>query len=85
MDPEERSQVARINALKSWAATRNRTTRTAAGRRAADVRFTKQARELLGPDATEKQVNRSAEALRAAFYREMALKSVRVRRKRRNT
>lgn len=82
MDPEERSQVARINAYKSWAATRSRSARTAAGRRAADQRFTAQARELLGPDATEKQVAQSAEALRSAWYRELALRSAKARRNR---
>jgi len=69
------SQQARINAHRSWAATRDRSARTRAARDASDARFTAQARELLGDDATEQQVARSAESLRKAWFLELARKS----------
>ncbi|RTL65950.1 MAG: hypothetical protein EKK42_20450 [Pseudonocardiaceae bacterium] len=75
----EKSQVARVNALRSWATTRNRSARTAPARAAADQRFYLQARELLGGEATPREIEQSASALRSAWYRDLALKSARVR------
>ena len=73
---------ARINAHLSWAATRDRLARTAPARDARDRRFVVQARERLGPDATEQQVEQSAQSLRSAYFTDLARKSVVARRKR---
>lgn len=81
MNSTEKSQVARVRALRSWASTRNRAARTAPARAAADQRFYVQARELLGADATASEVEKSAQALRSAWYVELAHKSVTARRR----
>lgn len=81
MTDPAKSQVARIKAHRSWAATRNRTARTAAARRAADQRFYQQARELLGPDATERQIEQSAQSLRSAWFADLARRSAAARKR----
>jgi hypothetical protein len=70
MPESEATLAARALAHRSWANTHDRTERTSHGRRAADARFLEQA----GGDPAR------AESLRKAFYAELTLKSVRVRR-----
>ena len=59
------SSQARIAAYESWARTLDRAARTAPAVRGLAEKFTREARERLGPDATEKQV---ADAARKAHY-----------------
>jgi hypothetical protein len=66
------SQQARIAALEGWARTRDRTARTEPMRTGLHAKFERQARELLGPDATDRQVADSAESLRKAHYQRMS-------------
>lgn len=63
---------ARIAAYESWARTADRTARTEPARAGLDARFLRQARERLGPDATEKQVADAAAAARRAHFLRMA-------------
>ena len=62
------STAARIAAHRSWARTADRTARTENGRRGLEERFLREARELLGPDATDRQVADSAASLRSAYF-----------------
>lgn len=69
--PAERRLVAQIAAHASWAATPNRSARTAAARAALDARFLAEANgDPIG-----------AEHLRKAYYARLALKSAQARRK----
>lgn len=69
----EKSQQASAAAYLSWAATENRTARTAAGRAAFENRFL----EAAGGDPQR------AAALRKAYFKQLVLKSVQARRRRR--
>ena len=62
------SSQARIAAYESWARTLDRAARTAPAVRGLAEKFTREARERLGPDATEKQVADAADAARKAHY-----------------
>ena len=53
--PASRSLQARIAAHESWARTADRAARTAPARAGLDARFQREARERLGPDATERR------------------------------
>lgn len=79
MTPEERTARAKLGAHISWANTTDPTARTEAGRRAAGMRFEKQA----DPDGvlTPQERARRAGHLRAAFYARMQLASATARRK----
>lgn len=79
-DTTERSMRLRLAAHKSWAATTDRSARTAAARRASHwTRFLTQAREM-HPGAPEAQIEAAANALRKAHYTDLALKSAQARR-----
>lgn len=80
MNTDERSMRNRIASYKSWANTKDRSARTAAARKSSHHdRFIRQAREM-HPDATEEQVEKAAEALKSAYYRELASRSAVTRR-----
>ncbi len=83
MDPTERTLRARLGAHQSWANTTDRTARTEVARRAADSRFTEEAR-LLHPEGTEAQIAAAAESLRKAHFTRMGLLSAQARRRRRD-
>ncbi len=83
MDPTERTLRARLGAHQSWANTTDRTARTEAARRAAESKFTKEAR-LKHPEATEAQIAAAAESLRKAHFTRMGLLSAQARRLRRD-
>ena len=80
MNAEERRLRAQLGAEISWANTADRTARTAPGRRAAEARFEKEARER-HPDAPEEQIAQVAEHLRKAHFRRMGLASATKRRR----
>ena len=67
-----RSQRARIAALKGWAKTADRTARTEPMRTGLIARFEREARAQLGPDATDLQVADAADAARRAWYQEIS-------------
>lgn len=69
MTAAERSQLASIAAHESWAATKDRSARTAPARKALDEKFLAQA------DGDPVR----AESLRRAHFKRLALKSARVR------
>ncbi len=80
MNTNERSMQMRIASYKSWANTADRSARTAAARKSSHHdRFIRQAREM-HPDATEDQVEAAAEALKSAYYRDLARRSAATRR-----
>jgi hypothetical protein len=80
MDPSERALRSRLAAYKSWGNTKDRSARTAAARKAStETRFINQAREL-HPDANDEQIRQAADALRKAYFTELALRSVQARR-----
>ncbi|MEU9821625.1 hypothetical protein ACIGG9_24785 [Pseudonocardia alni] len=66
----------------SWARTRDRAARTAPARRGLDARFEREARELMGDGATDKQIAQSAESLRRAHFRKLSRRSAQVRSRR---
>ncbi|MGN7247094.1 hypothetical protein ACTHQ1_05085 [Janibacter anophelis] len=69
--PAERRLAASIAAHESWAATEDRSARTAPARRALDAKFLEQA----GGDP------KRAESLRSAYFKRLALKSAQSRRR----
>jgi hypothetical protein len=75
-----RSSIARLGAHESWARTADRAARTANARAGLLARFEREAREQLGPGATEAQVAAAAESRKKAFYARIAAKSVAARR-----
>ena len=79
MDPLQARSAAHL----SWSATSDRRARTAPAREARDRRFVERARELLGPGATDEQVEQSAQSLRKAFFVDLARRSVVARMKKR--
>lgn len=80
MDTSERAMRARIASYHSWAKTKDRSARTAAARKAShETRFEKQAREL-HPDATAEQIEKAADALKKAYYSDLAKRSAAARR-----
>jgi hypothetical protein len=62
------SAAARLAAHESWAQTADRSARTAPARAALSARFEGEARERLGPAATERQVADAAESARRAHF-----------------
>jgi hypothetical protein len=77
--PEERALIAKIAAHESWLRTKDRTARTAAGRRAFHDRFDNQ----VDPDGVLAPHERAilAEHARKAHYSRMALRSAQSRRR----
>lgn len=77
LTPEQRVLRAQIAAHLSWSRTADRSARTAAARDAADARFERQVdpEGLLDPD----ERSRRARSARSAYFRQLALKSSRVR------
>lgn len=80
MTPVERAMAGKAGAYKSWGNTANRTARTAPGRRAADAKFDQMVIDAHGVLPPEEHA-KCAEAFRKAYYAELALKSVRSRKK----
>jgi hypothetical protein len=67
-----RSEAARVAAYASWASTKDRSARTAAGHTGLLKKFEREARERLGPDASEKQIADAADAGRKLYYARLA-------------
>lgn len=72
--------AARMAAHESWARTADRTTRTAAARAGLYARFEREARERLGPGASDRQVAEAAESARKAHYARLSAAGVAARR-----
>jgi hypothetical protein len=79
----DRSMSARIAAYESWARTPDRAARTSPARTGFLAKFEREARERLGPGATDLQVAQAAEAARKAHYLRLAAAGVAARRRRR--
>ena len=77
-----RSAAARIAAHESWARTPDRTARAMPGARGLDAKFTREARERLGPNASEKAVAEAADSARKAHFGRLAAAGVAARRNR---
>ena len=75
-----RSQKARIAAHKSWANTADRSARSASGQTGLLAKFEREARQRLGPGATDAQVAAAAESARKAHFAELSAKGVAARR-----
>lgn len=76
-----RSSAARIAAHESWAVTPDRAARTAAGRQGLDARFTREAREKLGPDASDAAVAAAAASRRKAYFSRLSAAAVAAKRR----
>ena len=74
------SAAARLAAHESWAATPDRAARTAAARAGLLARFEREARDRLGPEASDRQVADAAESARRAHYARMSAAGVAARR-----
>jgi hypothetical protein len=72
--------AARLAAHASWANTPDRAARTAPAARGLLAKFEREARERLGPDATDRQVADAAESARRAHYARMSAAGVAARR-----
>ena len=66
------SADARIAVLTSWANTADRSARTLPARNGLDEKFLREARERLGPEATDEQVAAAAGAARRAHFIRLA-------------
>jgi hypothetical protein len=73
------ASAARLAAYESWAATPDRAARTAPARRGLWAKFEREARDKLGPDATDRQVADAADAARKAHYARMSAAGVAAR------
>ena len=76
-----RSAAARIAAHESWARTPDRAARSMPGYTGLLARFTREARERLGPAASERQVALAAESARKAHYQRLAAAGVAARKR----
>ncbi len=74
------STTRRIAAYRSWANTRDRSARAAAGVAGQAAKWLREARERLGPDATDQQVALAADAARKAHYAILSAAGVAARR-----
>ncbi len=74
-----RSSAARIVARESRPRTPDRAAPAKPARNNMLEKFTREARERLGPDATERQVARAAESARRAFYARLSAAGVAAR------
>ena len=75
-----RSSAARLAAHESWARTPDRAARTSAARAGLLARFEREARERLGPGASEAAVQAAAESARKAHYARISRAGVQARR-----
>jgi len=75
-----RSSAARLAAHESWARTADRAARTSAARAGLLARFDREARERLGPGASETAVAAAAESARTAYYSRISRAGVAARR-----
>lgn len=73
------SAAARMAAHESWARTGDRAARTANARAALQARFEREARERLGPDASDRQVAAAANSARKAHYARISAAGVAAR------
>lgn len=76
-----RSARGRLGAYASWGNTADRSARTAAARSGLLARFEREAREALGPDASDRAVAEAAEARKKAYYQRLAASGVKARKK----
>ena len=67
-----RQTAGRLGGLESWARTPDRAARASAGYSGLLKRFEREARENLGPGASEKDVAAAAESIRKAHYVRLA-------------
>lgn len=74
------SSAARLAAHSSWAITPDRAARTAPARAGLLARFEREAREKLGPEASEADVAAAAESARRAHYARLSAAGVQARR-----
>lgn len=74
------SSAARAAAHQSWANTPDRAARTAAGRAGLLARFEREARDRLGPAASDQAVAAAAESARKAHYARLSAAGVAARR-----
>jgi hypothetical protein len=81
MDPEVARQRAQIAANTRWAGETDRTTATAGLRAGFFAKLSREARERLGPNATDEQVAKSADSALKAHYARMRLNSLKARRR----
>ena len=69
----------RLAAYESWARTPDRSARTSPGRQGLLARFEREARDLLGPEASDRAVAEAAEARRRAYYAQLSAAGVAAR------
>jgi hypothetical protein len=74
------SAEARARAHQSWARTADRSARTSPARSGLAAKFEREARQLLGPGATDRQVADAAESARRAHYARLSAAGVAARR-----
>jgi hypothetical protein len=82
IDPEVAHQRATIAAHSRWASEPNRTAATSALRAGFLAKLQREARDRLGPAATDEQVAAAAENALKAHYARMRLNSIQTRRRR---
>jgi hypothetical protein len=70
---------ARLAAHESWARTPDRAARTSAARAGLLAKFETEARDKLGPDASDRAVADAAESARKAYYQRLAAAGLRAR------
>jgi hypothetical protein len=75
-----RSAAARMAVYESWARTPDRAARTAVGTAGLAAKFRREARERLGPDASDRAVADAVDAARKAHYSRMSAAGVAARR-----
>jgi hypothetical protein len=75
-----RSSAARMAAHESWARTPDRAARTSAARAGLLARFEREARQRLGPGASDAAVAAAAESARKAYYSRISSAGVAARR-----
>lgn len=74
-----RAAAGRLGGYESWARTPDRAARSAQGYSGLLARFEREARERLGPDATERAVADAADSLRKAHYARLSARGVAAR------
>jgi len=74
-----RSAAGRLGGYESWARTPDRAARSARGYTGLLARFERQARERLGPHATDKAIADAADSLRKAHYARLSAAGVAAR------
>lgn len=80
-DPQFAHQRAQLAANTRWSAEADRTAATAPMRQAFLDKLHREARERLGPAATDEQVAKAADSALKAHYARMRLRSLKARRK----